>query len=101
MSYTITSRKAIPNAYLYVLSNDKFMSGWGQATGKINTIILPCDSWKEAIIVRNNAKDRTDQTRVRIVANKPKMREGILYSLFTKETAEVWFEKDSFNHHRK
>jgi len=45
----------------YVTMTDKFMSGWGLAKGKINKLIFSCDTYEQAIIVRNNAQARTDQ----------------------------------------
>uniref|UniRef100_A0A6M3K9G2 Uncharacterized protein n=1 Tax=viral metagenome TaxID=1070528 RepID=A0A6M3K9G2_9ZZZZ len=96
MSKTVESRKEIPNAPFYVLSNDKFMSGWGAAEGKTNTIILPCDSWQEAEIVADNAKGRSDQKNVRIVINKPRLQSHVVYSLLTKEGAARWYERGSW-----
>ena len=43
----------IPKAAWYVLSNDSFMSGWGYAKGKINTCVVPCLSYHQAMIVRD------------------------------------------------
>lgn len=95
-SKTIDKRSQIPEARFYVLSNDTFMSGWGPARGKINTIILPCESLEEAETVESNCHDRTDQNRVRIVGNKPRLRDGVLYSLLTRETAPFWYQDGAF-----
>ncbi len=86
----------IPDAPYYVLSNDTFMSGWGHARGHVNTIILPAYSLVEAEVIAQNARSRTDQTRVRIVGNKPRMRRGVAYSLLTRETADRWYEPGGF-----
>ncbi|MFO7902321.1 MAG: hypothetical protein R6U98_06665 [Pirellulaceae bacterium] len=96
MSNTITERREIPDAPYYVMSNDSFMSGWGPAKGRINTIILPCESLREARIVEWNAGQRTDQQRVRIARNKPRLRDGVLYSLMDKEEASRWYEPGGF-----
>jgi len=32
----------------YVTMTDKFMSGWGQAHGKINKMVVECDTYEEA-----------------------------------------------------
>ena len=95
-SKTINERKQIPDAPCYVLSHDTFMSGWGDARGKQNTVILPCDSYHEAETVADNARRRTDQKRVRIVCNKPRLHDHVLYSLLTKETAPYWYERGAF-----
>ena len=101
MSHTITSRTEIPDAPFYVLSNDAFMSGWGPAEGKTNTIILPCESYEEAETVEATAKDRGDQKNVRIVANKPRLRPGVLYSLLVKESSPRWFILHGFRSYNK
>jgi hypothetical protein len=105
----VTSVREIPTAPYYVLSNDRFMSGWGRAhesgawgnpnpqKGALtNTIILPCENWTEALIVQENCERRTDQTRVRIVVNKPRIRPGHVYSLYIKETEGRWFQAGAF-----
>jgi len=96
MSQEITKRSEIPDAPYYVLSNDTFMSGWGFAKGRINTIILPCENLREARIVEWNAHQRTDQQRVRIVRHKPRIRDGVLYSLMNREEASRWYEPGGF-----
>ncbi|MHA2067587.1 MAG: hypothetical protein ACXABY_24750, partial [Candidatus Thorarchaeota archaeon] len=75
-----------------------FMSNWGRADGKINTVILPCDSLKEAEQVKHYAEDiRTDQKRVRVVYNKPRLRgDRYLYSLMTREDASAWHPTSNY-----
>ena len=91
MSHTITDRAEIPDALFYVLANDSFMSGWGPASGKTNTVVLPCDSRLDAEVVMQNAEDRSEMHHVRIVDNKPRLRPGVLYSLLTKKDSPLWF----------
>jgi hypothetical protein len=55
MSTIVTTAEAIPSAPYYVLSDDAFMSDWGEAQGRVNTIILPCSDWAEAETVATNA----------------------------------------------
>ena len=73
----------IPKARFYVLSNDRFMSGWGPAKGIINTCVIPCDDMGTAERVEAYAQSRGDQTHVRIIVGKPRTRKGVLYSLLT------------------
>ena len=91
MSRIIDQRSEIPNAPVYVLANDRFMSGWGPAEGKINTVILPCADRHEAQQVAAYARSRKEQQRVRIVSDKPRLRPGHLYSLLTRENASAWY----------
>jgi hypothetical protein len=93
----ITSKTQIPDAPYYVLTNDKFMSGWGMAEHKINTLIFVCDSYKQAQIVEKNALGRTDQTRVRIVSNKPKLNNSThYYQLKTQASYDSWYDPGYF-----
>ncbi len=86
-----TSSKDFPKAKYYVLCNDRFMSGWGPAKDMINTIVLPCETWKEAQFVKAYAESRGDMTRIRICANKPKSRAGVLYSVHTSDEYDSWY----------
>jgi hypothetical protein len=82
----------IPAARFYVLSNDRFMSGWGKARNMINTIVLPCRSYEEAEAVARYAKSREEQYRVRIVSRKPTLRRGVLYSVVEKpDDYSLWY----------
>jgi len=105
MSKTIEKRSEIPTYPLYVLSNDTFMSGWGPCGDgmvahierraprifKTNTIILPCETLEEAEAVAKYARSRSEQKRVRIVTNKPKVHSGVVYSLMLREEATAWY----------
>lgn len=91
----ITSRADIPDAPYYVLCNDSFMSGWGSAKGKINTLILPCRSGSEAEIVAAHARKREDQKYIRIVANKPRINTSrVYYSLHNWDDYSAWYTGD-------
>ena len=93
MNTTITSAKQIPDAKFYVLTNDRFFSDWF-GNGKTNTIILPCDSMEQVITIMKHAKSRKDQYNVRCVFNKPRIREGRIYSLYSMESAPTWYGKE-------
>jgi len=96
MAKQITSASEIPKAPFYVLANDEFMSGWGPAEGKTNTIILPADSYEEAEIIADNAKARSEMKRVRIVSNKPKLQGHVIYSLMNRREAARWYTRGGF-----
>jgi hypothetical protein len=55
----------------YVVMTDKFMSGWGQAEGKINKYIIECQSYLDAEIVQRNAYKRPEMKYINISRNKP------------------------------
>ena len=92
MSHTIVRQNQIPAAHCYVLTNDRFMSGWGEARDKTNTIILPCESLEQAEIVVRNCSDRSEQQNIRIVWNKPRLRTNVVYSLLTAQGSPYWFD---------
>lgn len=94
MSRIVDSRRDIPDAPYYVLANDNFMSGWGPAKGKINTVILPCESYEEVRWVEDYASSRSEMSYVRIAGEKPRLRAGRLYSLLTRENASAWYPKN-------
>jgi hypothetical protein len=55
----------------FVTMTDKFMSGWGHARGKINKLIFICDSYDQALIVEENARNRSDQKNINICSKRP------------------------------
>lgn len=57
----------IPHAPYYVISKDRFMSGWGWAKGKENYCLVPCQSLKEADGVLNYVRSRGDQDFSKII----------------------------------
>jgi len=81
MSKTITFVDEIPAAPYYVLSDDAFMSDWGEAQGLVNTIIMPVASRDEADVVATNARNRDEQRNVRILDRTPALSSGVLYTL--------------------
>jgi hypothetical protein len=89
----IFSRKQIPDANYYVLCNDQFFSHWF-GDSRVNTVILPCKTISQVYSVMNYVKSRRDQKRIRYVINKPRLREGIRYSLLTEENASAWYGKE-------
>ncbi len=96
MSTIITSADAIPTTPYYVLSDDSFMSDWGEAQNRVNTIILPCTDQSEADIVATNARNRDEQRNVRIMDHKPALSSGVIYSLMDRESAARWYTPGAF-----
>jgi hypothetical protein len=93
MSEIVNSRNEIPEAPLYVLANDEFMSGWGHAKGKTNVCVCPCETQEQAQKVRANLEARPEMKRVRTVCNKPRLTTwNHLYSLFSPEDAPAFYE---------
>lgn len=73
--------KPIPQANYYVLAKDTALSGWGFATGKINVVVVPCDSREDAELVKTYCLQRSDIENPRIVTRPPQQLHDILYSL--------------------
>lgn len=96
MSITVKSIKDFPSAEYYVVAIDSFMSGWGEAEGKRNKIVLPCDSYEEAEVVLANTESRSDMKRAHITSTKPPMDRRVLYSLFSKKSAASWYKPGGF-----
>jgi hypothetical protein len=89
--HTITKRSDIPNAPYYVTCTDPFMSGWGEADGMINKVILPCADYNEAAFVAAMAHRRGDMKRISITSRKPTMKRNVLYSCYTRPEGSSWF----------
>jgi len=79
-----------------VLTDDAFMSDWGEAAGLLNTIILPVASRDEADVVATNARHRDEQRNVRIIDRMPALSSGVLYTLMDRESAARWYTPGAF-----
>ena len=55
----------------YVTMTDKFMSGWGAAAGKINKLVIECETYDQAEQIERAAKTRREMKRVGIRTSKP------------------------------
>ena len=78
---------------------DKFLSGWGKADGQIAKYIYECDSYEEAQIVEENARDRTDQKHINICTTKPYYNPRRYHVEWkNKENCPFWYEKGYFKH---
>ena len=56
---------------VYVTMTDKFMSGWGVAQGKINKLVIECDTMEQAEIIEKNAHKRSEMKAINITQRKP------------------------------
>ena len=83
----------------WVTMTDKFMSGWGEARGKINKLVITCNTYDEALIVADNAEAREEMKYVNIRYTKPYYTSSRYYvSWHGKEQDDYqsWFEKGYF-----
>lgn len=76
----------------YVTMTDKYMSGWGQAEGKINKYIIECPSYLDAEIVQRNAYKRPEMKHINIKREKPYYSpKGYIVSMEKFENlGEIW-----------
>lgn len=82
----------------YVSMTDKFMGGWGRADGKINKLVLVCDTHEEAETVARNARARGEMKHVNICTKPPKYSpaERYLVQYETKEECPRWYQEGAF-----
>lgn len=82
---------------VYVTMTDKFLSGWGCAAGKVNKLVITCDSWDEARIVAANAGRRREMSYINICMRKPSYpKNRYLVSWHDKTDYDRWFEPNAF-----
>lgn len=59
------------NKKFYVTMTDRFLSGWGQAEGKISKYIIICDTFAEAQKAAQRAEERSEMKYINICFKKP------------------------------
>jgi hypothetical protein len=75
----------------YVTMTDKFMSGWGMSQGKINKMVVSCDTLQQAEQIAQAARKRSEMRRVNIRTTAPSYGKHILTSWKTwEELGSVW-----------
>lgn len=89
----IHSSSSIPKARFYVLAEDRFMSGWGEAKGKVNVVVFPAASYEEAEWIARKLHNRSEMKRIRINMHKPQFKRRQLYSLMTPSTSSFFYPK--------
>jgi hypothetical protein len=77
---------------IFVSMTDKFMSGWGKATNKINKYIIICENWEQAEIIERNAKKRSEMKYINICLKKPNYNSKQYYISWNKfsEMGDIW-----------
>ena len=55
----------------YVTMTDKFMSGWGEAAGKVNKLVIECENPDQAFLIEKNARKRNEMKYVNFCTTKP------------------------------
>jgi len=81
----------------YITTTDKFMSGWGHAKNKINKLVFECKDLNQALIVFDNAINRSDQKNVNILTYKPYYKKDRYYTQYkTIENYPKWYIKNAF-----
>lgn len=64
----------------YVTMTDRFMSGWGPARGKINKLVIECETFSDAAQIARAARLRREMRRVNIRTTKPYYGANVLTS---------------------
>ena len=82
----------------YVAMNDTFFSGWGKAEGKINKLVIECDSLDEMEIVMDNAKAREEMKSINYYVGKVPYwnKNRFLVQIKDKNDYPSWFKKGYF-----
>ena len=82
----------------YVTMNDTFFSGWGKAEGKINKLVIECDSLDEMEIVMDNAKAREEMKSINYYVGKVPYwnKNRFLVQIKDKNDYPSWFKKGYF-----
>lgn len=55
----------------YVTMTDRFMSGWGLASGLTNKLVIECPTYTQAEQIAQAAKQRSEMRRVNIRTTRP------------------------------
>lgn len=60
----------------YVTMTDKFMSGWGMAQGRINKLVIECETIEQAQQIEIAAHRRSEMRRINLCLHKPRYDES-------------------------
>ena len=79
----------------WVLMEDNFLSGWGEAPGRAY-YALAVSSSAEAATVLENARKRTEMRRQRVVRELPDLGEKDQITLADRSLAARWYMEEGF-----
>lgn len=75
----------------YVCMTDKFLSGWGRASGRsLYAVAIYEDD--DPQVVLDNAKHRSEMVRVRYQLNLPHLQDGDHLAVVDRGVASRWYE---------
>jgi hypothetical protein len=89
----------------YVTMIDVFLSNWGEAKGKINMLIFPCETLEEAEVVVENARNRSDMKNIKTTQHPKQLRKnqgkdyvvsGYYVQIKDKNEHPNWYKKGYF-----
>jgi uncharacterized protein YkwD len=84
----------------YVTMTDRFMSEWGRARGKVNKLVICCETYDQAQIVADNAADREEMKHINITTTKPRYPAERYYVSWAgvgqEQQYETWFKPGAF-----
>lgn len=55
----------------FVTMTDKFLSGWGGASGRIAKFVIVCETIEQAETIERNARKRSEMKNVSICTKRP------------------------------
>lgn len=76
------------------------MSGWGEAEGKTNKLVISCDTYDEALTVKENAENRSDMEGIEILDSKPSYDDNRFFVSWhgrSQGTYDSWFNPGWFS----
>lgn len=65
---------------IYVRMTDSSMSGWGDAKGMTNVLVIECDTRAQADCIEMAANRRSEMHRIHMMETHPRPRKNVLYS---------------------
>ena len=89
---TVDNKEVAIDGKIFIWFNDKFFSGWGNATGRIHKQVIICEDWATANRIYNNLcnnQTRFGATYIKQGRHLPNMaRYSVSYSLA--EDCPLW-----------
>ena len=76
----------------YVTMTDRFLSGWGNAAGKVEKYIIACDTMQQAITAAAIAKKRSEMRYISIRTTRPYYDKNAYHSTFVDISGATGFQ---------